>query len=67
MVVFTILKAHVKFWSTIRTTITKRKKIQMSLNSKPKLLNRSIIWVYFVSGKNKFTDLSDAEWLGDSH
>ncbi len=67
MVVFTILKAHVKFWSTIRTTITKRKKIQMSLNSKPKLLNRSIIWVYFVRGKNKFTDLSDAEWLGDSH
>jgi GT2 family glycosyltransferase len=66
-IVFTILKAHFKFWSTLQTTIAKRKQIQKSLNSKPKCYNKSIVWSYFVSGKKKFTDLSDAEWLGDSH
>ncbi len=50
-----ISKAHFSFWTSIPSLIRKRKKILHK--SSPKLFNKSIIWLYFVKGKKKFSEL----------
>lgn len=65
--VMTILKAHFAFWSSLKSSIAKRKQIQANRITRPKLYNHSIVWSYFFGKKTKFTDLSNVEWLDDNH
>ncbi|NND93715.1 MAG: glycosyltransferase family 2 protein [Flavobacteriales bacterium] len=52
---FAVLKAHIYFYSSLRSTIAKRKALG---KSRADLADRSIVFDYFVSGKKKFSELN---------
>ncbi|MGV3547771.1 MAG: glycosyltransferase family 2 protein, partial [Pedobacter sp.] len=54
---FSINKAHAHFFGTFFKTAAKRTGKQLPLNKHQGILNGSIVWKYFASGKKKFTDL----------
>jgi GT2 family glycosyltransferase len=63
----TVLKAHFSFWSSLKSSIVKRKQIQANRVTRPRLYNHSVVWLYFFRKKTKFKDLPNVEWLVDNH
>ena len=59
--VWSILKAHADFWSTLTSTLKKRAHVQSTSLHIPSIYPKSIVWAYFLRGKKTFIDLKDVE------